>query len=287
MMTANAHQDEPSVTEEAIMALDRTCERLDAVLASARAYPPKQRTPESDLDLAVVLHALSARDDARAVLALAKARISHPLITHVRTIFEARSKMIWLTKDPSRAARLFDSEPFERYRLANKYPGIKERPVWKTILADCKQAVKDDPKLLMHQPKDAKTPASRPDYMAITEALRMPEMEELLKQIEASPNDYVENYRLSSLSSHVSIVHLKDFPKRLNADGSIMLDASVSPEFGDHYVLMPIPWLLEVALLSSVAFKTDATWKPILDAFEKEHVRPVIIRHNNRAQEHG
>ncbi len=66
--------------------------------ASARTYPPKRRTPKSDLDLAIVLHALSARDGARAVSALAKARISHPLITHVRTIFEARSKIIWLTR---------------------------------------------------------------------------------------------------------------------------------------------------------------------------------------------
>jgi hypothetical protein len=104
--------------------------------------------------------------------------------------------------------------------------------------------------------------------MAIAEALKMPEMEDLLKEIDASPNAYVENYRLSSLSSHVSIVHLNEFPKRLNADGSMKLDTSSPQQRTDHYVLMPIPWLLEIALLSSVALNTEATWKPILDAFE-------------------
>jgi hypothetical protein len=76
--------------------------------------------------------------------------------------------------------------------LAAKHAGIKKRPVWKRVLADCRAAVKANPKLLRHQ-KNAKL-AKRPDYVAIAKALRIPDVEELIPAVGQSSDAYVEDF---------------------------------------------------------------------------------------------
>ena len=220
---------------------------------------------------------MSALDDAKAASVLAKAALGHPLVTHVRTIFESRVKMIWMTRDPARATRFFESEPFERYWLTAKYAGVKKRPIWKTVLADCAAAVKANQKLLLHKKDKA---SKQPEYLAIAKALRMPDIETMLEQIDEAGDAYTEDFLISSLSSHVSVVHLKSIPSGINPDGSITFDTKASTHFVDHYLLKAIPWLLQIGLMVSVALKTKDSQVALLATFNVERVTPIIQRFN-------
>jgi hypothetical protein len=195
---------------------------LVTALQSATYLPPKQATSETDLAAAILLHAMSVRENADAMLTLSRAGHGGSLVVHSRTVFETNVKMVWLTREPARATRFFQSEPFERYWLAAKHTGIMQRPVWKRLLADCKATVEANPKLLQY-PKDGVT-GNRPDYLEIAKALRIPDVEGLIDAAGWSSDAYVEDFLIPSLSSHVSVIRLREIPKGVHADGSMLLN---------------------------------------------------------------
>jgi hypothetical protein len=88
---------------------------LAKALESATYQPPEHATSETDLAAAILLHAISVRENANAVVALVRAELGSSIVVHSRTILESYLKMVWLTKDAAHAAAFFESEPFERY----------------------------------------------------------------------------------------------------------------------------------------------------------------------------
>jgi hypothetical protein len=113
---------------------------LDEALRSSSYRAPAKATNESDSAAAMVLHGMAVRDDAEAIVLLAKAGRGNSVIIHARGVYEGYAKIRWFDNNHTRATRFFKSEPFERYWL-----GVKsQRPVWKTLLAECAAAVKNE-----------------------------------------------------------------------------------------------------------------------------------------------
>jgi hypothetical protein len=251
---------------------------LRQALESATYAAPAKSTNESDSAAAILLHGMAVRDDAEAIVVLRHARQGNSVITHARGIYEGYAKMRWFANNDTRATRFFKSEPFERYWLGIKSPRLKRRPVWKTVLADCAAAVKADPKLLLFQ--KAGTPPKRADYIEIFKALRLPEMEEIIKDVDDDADAYVEAFLIPSLTSHKSVNRLRDFATGVKADGSVILDARASDEFVDHYLLKCTPWLLACALLVSAALGTKDVIVPRISAYNVEDVQPAIDSYN-------
>jgi hypothetical protein len=225
---------------------------------------------------------MAVRDDAKAIVLLARAGHGNSVIVHARGVYEGYAKMRWLDNNHARATRFLKSDPFERYWLGLKSPGLKLRRVWKNVLADCAAAVKEDPKLLLHQKPGVKP--TRPDYIEIFKALRLPDMEEIIKEIDVDPDAYVESFLIPSLTSHKALNRLRDFPSGIDATGALVLDGRASDAFVDRYLLTSTRWILASALMVSAALGTKDEVVPGITAYNQEYVEPAIDDYNAKPE---
>jgi hypothetical protein len=61
----------------------------------------------------------------------------------------------------------------------------------------------------------------------------------------------------------------------------MLLNTTVARDSFDLYLLKTIGWILDCALLASVALKTNAMLEPLVVAFNSERVAPAIRQFNN------
>jgi hypothetical protein len=79
----------------------------------------------------------------------------------------------------------------------------------------------------------------------------------------------------------VSVIHLREIPKGLHSDGSLLLDTTVTTDFLGFYLLKTIGWVLACALMASVALKAKNEMEPLIVAFNNKRVTPAVARYNS------
>ncbi len=163
-----------------------------------------------DQQLAIGLLAISVYNSAQAIIALYDANHGESSWVFLRSQFEQAAKAEYFAKHPARASDFLILEPFERYRLAEGYKikkALRDR-----IAEECKAAVKDHPRLLRHQSGKGKAKGrARPDFLAIREALKPPDMQELLAANKWSFDLYVTIFLFGSLGIHGSINEMRNY----------------------------------------------------------------------------
>jgi len=213
--------------------LDELCGLLDRALEPAKRFKSEPGSPGNDVRLACVMHALNALDASRAVHMLSGTDYAGTVAPHFRTIFEALVKIRWMRAHPPRARAFLESEPFERYTLATAR--VKKSYRWPQIVDECAKAVEKNPALL-NLPSAAKGANRRPDFRAIAMALRMPDLGEMAESLGMDSEDYLIDHAVPSLTPHTSVVHVKNYAKRMNPDGTITMSTEIDPAMLLGYV---------------------------------------------------
>ena len=222
---------------EVLQRLDEVNLLLERSLEPSRAFRGVRSDQQNNLRLAVGLHTLNALEASKALHVLANRKMGVAMYPHARTMFEVLVKIRWMQKCPSRATDYLDSEPFERYALAS--PIVKARPVFKEVVADCKKALEDNPRLLKLPKLVGKN--GHPDFAKIAKALRMPDLDKMVVDVGLDSDDYMLDFGITSLAPHSSIVHTIDFAKRINPDGSAMFSAEIPPKMLLGYAARALP----------------------------------------------
>lgn len=210
---------------ETLDRLDELIALLDRALEPTRRFKRARKDQPNDLRFAVALHALNALGQARAVRLLSEHKMGYAIYAPVRTIFEALVKIRWMRKDPRRATAYLDAEPFARYVLAT--PRVMKTEAFQHVLRDCKNAVASKPSLL-NLPK-ARRKNGKADYRAIAMALRMPKIEEMAHAVGLDAEVVFLDSAVPSLSPHGDVVYTRNFAKRLNPDGTVLLSYEADP----------------------------------------------------------
>jgi hypothetical protein len=213
--------------------LEEFCSLLDRALEPGRRFKPDPDDPKNDLRLAVVMHALSALDAARAVHNLSGTEYAGTLTLHFRTVFEALVKIRWMRKRPKRARRFFMSAPFERYILATTR--VKKSTQWAEIVKECDELIARYPALL--RLRKVKTGKNNPPNMKrIARALRMPNLEVMSEKVGMDEDDLFLDHDFPSLAPHTSVLAVDQYGKRRTADGTITLSTEMEPNLLIAYV---------------------------------------------------
>lgn len=213
--------------------LDNLCALLERALGPASRFKPEPGEPGNDLRLACVMHALNALDAGRAAFTLSGTDYAGTVAPHFRTIFEALVKIRWMRKHAQRARAFLESEPFERYALAT--PRVKRSTRWAPIVDECKKAVEKNPSLLNLR-NATKGANKRPDFRAIAMALRMPDLAAMAATLGMDDEDYLIDHAVPSLTPHTSVVHVKNYAKRMNRDGTVTMSTEMEPTMLLGYV---------------------------------------------------
>jgi hypothetical protein len=193
-----------------------------------------------DQQLVIGMLAISNYNSAKSILALYEADQGEQTLVFVRSQFEQAARADYFAKNKQRARDFLDLEPFERYKLAQKYhvrAALRE-----TIVRECKEVVRQNPLLLRHQRKNAKG-RRKADFLAIREALKLPPMEELLKALNWPPERYVDVYLFGSLRIHGSINDLRTYFEQ-NVDGSVSFAPEQDLRGPPDYLLQSSAYLL-------------------------------------------
>ena len=163
-----------------------------------------------DQQLAIGLLAISVYNSAQAIIALYDANHGESSWVFLRSQFEqAESRIL---REASGPRKRFSNPRaiLGRYRLAEGYKikkALRDR-----IAEECKAAVKDHPRLLRHQSGKGKAKGrARPDFLAIREALKPPDMQELLAANKWSFDLYVTIFLFGSLGIHGSINEMRNY----------------------------------------------------------------------------
>lgn len=213
--------------------LDDLCGLLDRALAPIHRFKRIRADLDNDLKLAMGFHAMNGLEAARAVHTLSGTDHAGTATLYFRVVFEVLVKIRWIRQDPDRARAYLESEPFERYILATDR--VRNSKRWPQIVKECDDAVAANPALLQ-LPKVNTGKNNPPNYKAIARALRMPSLEVMATDIGMDQEDYLLDHGVPSLSPHTSVVHVKNFAKKLNADGSVNCSTIVEPTMLLGYV---------------------------------------------------
>jgi hypothetical protein len=226
------------------------CDLLDRALVPAKRFMPDPGTPGNDVRLAVVLHGFNALESARAVQNLSGTDYAGAIAPHYRTLFEALVKIRWMRKHPKRARRFLESDPFERYALATNR--VKKSKHWARIVSECKMAVEKNPDLLK-LPDAVGRKSRRPNYSAIAKGMRM-DLGDMVRSLGMDEEDYLIDHAVPSLTPHSSILHVSQYAKRKNSDGSV----TISTEMDANMLL---------AYVSRAATRTGEVLNQILEIY--------------------
>lgn len=222
------------------------CTLLERALAPVHRFRRVRDNRTNDERLAVGLHALNALDAARAVHTLSATDHAGTVALHVRTLFEVLVKIRWLRIDTARSRAFLESDPFERHYLATER--IKKSARWAAIIEECDTVIAQNPDLLK-LPKVFTGKNNPPNYDAVAKALWMPDIDVMVAEITAHAetkarkdvvmheDDVLLDHDVTSLSPHTSIVHVKNFAKALNTDGTVTLSTRIDPLMLLNYVV--------------------------------------------------
>jgi hypothetical protein len=221
-----------------------------------------------DQQLCIGLLASSVYNSAKAVMALYEGGFGEASLIFVRSQFEQAAKAEYFSSRPGRVRDFLDSEPFERYKLTQGYD-VKES-LRTQIVADCKEAVKRNPHLLRHQSKAGKG-MPRADFLAIREALKPPDIQDLLRANKWDFDLYVTIFLFGSLWIHGSINELRKYVDEY-PDGSV----GFAPE---QELRGPPDYLMQSANYVLGFIGRLSKWFPGLD--RDAEVRALYERHQN------
>lgn len=205
--------------------LQRAIRLLDRGLEPTRRFRPADNSAETDLRLAVALHALNALDSASAVHVLSNTDFPVTVAPHFRTVFETFLKIKYMRQDPKRATNYLDSNTFECYAHANAT--VKKSPRWVEIVAKCKAEVQRRPELL--KLKDAIAKDGSHDYSAIAKGLRFPSTPKLVRAAKEHEDAYLLDFDVPSFASHSSVMYTKSYGRNRNRDGTLTLSTELDP----------------------------------------------------------
>ncbi len=203
----------------------------------------RQEVPESerrDQQLAIGLLAISVYTSAKAVVALYDGHQGDASLIFVRSQLEQAAKAEYFATRPHRARDFLDLEPFERYKLTEGYK-LKEE-LRATIVAECKEAVRRSPRLLLHQSKPPKG-KPRADFLAIREALKPPDMKGLLEANKWNFDLYVTVFLFGSLGIHGSINELRNYFD-LDDRGTVRFQPEVDMGGPPDYLLQSMAYVI-------------------------------------------
>jgi hypothetical protein len=209
------------------------CNLLDRALVPIHRFKRVRADLDNDLKLAVGFLAMNGLAAARAVHTLSGTEHAGTATLYFRVVFEVLVKIRWMRKDLARARAYLQSEPFERYILATDR--VKKSKRWAAIVKECADEVATNLELLQ-LPKVNTGKNNPPNFKAIARALRMPSLDVMAKDIGMDEEDYLLHHGLPSLFPHTSVVHVKNFAKTLNADGSVNCSTTVDPTMLLGYV---------------------------------------------------
>lgn len=213
--------------------LNDICNLLERALGPIHRFRRIRANRDNDVQLAVGFHAMNGLDAARAVHTLSATDHAGTATLYFRVVFEALVKIRWMRVDPERARAYLESEPFERHILATER--IRNSDRWPAIVKECEDAVAGNPALLQ-LPKVNTGKNNPPNFDAVARGLRMPPLEVMATEIGMDEDDFLLDHGVTSLLPHTSVVHVKNFAKNLNADGTVSCSTSIDPTMLVGYV---------------------------------------------------
>lgn len=203
------------------------CRVLERALGPIHRFRRERGEIENDLKMAVGFHAMNGLDAARAVHTLSGTDDHAGTASlYFRVVFEALIKVRWMRKEPVRAKAYLDSEPFERYVLATDK--VKNSKHWATILEDCANVIAANPDYTK-LPKVFAGKNNPLNYKALSRALRMPALDVMADDLAMDEDTYFLDHGFTSLLPHTSVVHVREFAKSLNADGTVNCSTTIDP----------------------------------------------------------
>lgn len=235
-----------------------------------------------DQQLTIGLLAISVYNSAKAIISLYDGGQGDASLIFVRSQLEQAAKAEYFATRPQRARDFLDLEPFERYKLAEKYK-VKES-LRATIVSECKNAVKRNPKLLLHQSKTTKG-SSRADFLAIREALNPPDMQGLLEANKWSFDLYVTVFQFGSLGIHGSINELRNYFD-VDDNGTISFQPEVDLAGPPDYLLQSMAYVL--GFIGKIAvwfpgFNRDQEVRELYDRHKALDAKLKTLTYNRKA----
>jgi hypothetical protein len=191
-----------------------------------------------DQQVAIGLLAVSVYNSAKAIIALYDGQQGESSWIFLRSQFEQAAKAEYFVNHPKRASDFLILEPFERYKLAEGYDEIK-KSLRDQIVNDCKAMVKAHPRLLKHQRGKGK---SKPDFLAIREALKLPDMQALLVANKWPFELYVTIFLFGSLNVHGSINEMRNYIDQ-DKDGKVRFQTELDLTGAPDYLLQSANYL--------------------------------------------
>jgi hypothetical protein len=212
-------------------------------LGPASNFRRERQSQGNDAELSVLLLALNALVAARALRKLAAVESGNAVMPHARTLFEVLVKIRWMRLDLQRSTNYLTSEPFERFSLAT--PRVRASDIWPNIIRDCDAEFAAVPSLA--QLPGAVNSDGSPNYKRVADGLRMPDLRTMSRAIGMDDEDYLLGQTITSLTPHSGIIHLRNFLKRNNPDGTVLLSEESDPVMLLSYVSGALPRIGQIA----------------------------------------